>query len=331
MYYCGAEGGASALEPNIIRKPTGEELVAQCFAEDADSFLRQGVAFPDVFLCGSFFGRSPDTQAITIVHESVHAAGIATDPAYQPGCGLPLATGLTNPDSFAYFANDLMQPLPGISAPNVSEGEPRLPTVSVGNFRNHGAVSPENESPVAQEIPGLGIDMNTGLNIMELRGDISGHRPGIEYDFKRTKEVGIWKRVGESWQQIRYQPRGTEDDNTERDEDNTPTNNHIYSLDGPGLMDLSGPIPGAFGADEAVYKGSFVEFVHARMRPGSWTPVSNQFEWHTITWLEKVNGSWQRVAGANEIEEGSTFVGQGSPYGLGDFEVPQYPDGNIPA
>jgi len=328
LYHCGGEGAAE-LESNRITATTGEVLpVAECGQEDADSFIRaSGGALREVFLCGVFFRRSPEVQAMTIVHESVHAAGLESDPAYQPGCGLGLDVAMTNPDSFAFFAYDLMQPLPGATTPDRSTSEPRMPTVTIGNFRNRGPLSSENSCPVCPDLPGLGIDPSTGLNIMELRGDITGHRSEIEYDFKRTKEVAIWKHANGSWQMLRYQSRGTQDDNTERDEDVTVRNDHIYSIDGPGLPDLSEPIPGASAADEAVYRGSFVESVNARIRPGPWTPVSNEFQWHSVTWLEKVRGSWQRLPSANEIEPGGIIIGTALPYGPGDFELPNYEDG----
>ena len=56
-------------------------------------------------------------------------------------------------------------------------------------------------------------------------------------------------------------------------------------------------------------------------------PVSNQFEWHSVTWIEKVNGSWERSQGLNEIEPGHIFIGEGLPYGPGDYPLPNYEDG----
>ncbi len=327
LYHCGGEGAAE-LEPNPITLTTGEQQVAQCWQEDADAFIRARGPLPrDVFLCGPFFRRSPEVQAMTIVHESVHYAGRLGDLVYQPGCGVSLGTALINPDSYAYFAFDLMQPLEGARTPDQRTSEPQMPTVSVGNFRNTGPISPENHCPVCPELPGLGLDSNTFLNIMELRGDVTGHRPEIEYDFKRTKEVAIWKHANGDWQMLRYEPPGTEDDRSERDEDVTVRNNHIYSIDGPGLQDLYDPIPNADTADEAVYKGSFVESVNARIRPGPWVPVSNEFQWHTVTWIEKVRGSWERMGSANEIEPGGIIIGQGLPYGPGDYPMPNYEDG----
>jgi hypothetical protein len=331
IYVCGGEGAAE-MEATRMTTPSGDVLVADCLNEDADSFVRHGntTTFPQVFLCGVFFRRSPESQAMTIVHESVHAAGVLEDPAYQPGCGLALDVALTNPDSYAYFASDLMQPVRGAATPDVRTSEPQMPTVTVGNFRNNGVLSPENQCPVCPELPGLGLDSNTGLNIMELRGDISGHDSGLEYDFRRTKEVAIWKRAGGSWSMLRYQPPGTQDDNTERDEDVHVRNNHIYSIDGPGLFDLNDPIPDAATAEEAVYKGSFVESVNARRRPGPWMPVSNEFRWHTVTWLEKGRGgTWERLPGANEIEPGSIIIGEGLPYGPGDYVIPNW-EGGVP-
>ena len=106
------------------------------------------------------------------------------------------------------------------------------------------------------------------------------------------------------------------------DESLTPVNNHIYVEDGPGFTGLADPI-GDAAATEAVYKASFVETCNVKVGTGSWTKSSNEVAWHSITWLEKSGAAWSRTAGWNEIELNSTFVGTGSPYGLGDFNLPQ--------
>jgi hypothetical protein len=326
QYFCGGEGAAE-MQSNELRSKDGTVMVADCVVEDADSFVRKGggTTRKEVFLCGVFFRRSPEEQAMTLLHESVHAAGLLEDPAYQPGCGIALDTALINPDSYSYLANDLIQSLPSAKAPAGSkEPGPRLPTIAVGNFRNHGPLSPENQCPVCPDLPGLGLDQNTALNIMELRGDISEHRRGIEYDFKRSKERVIWRNTNNNWDLLDYLPPGTPDDATDRDEDLRPKNNHIYSIDGPGFEDVSNPLPGAAAASEAVYKGTYTDWVEARIRNGPWTKVSNDFDWHSITWLEKVGGAWRRKAGWNEIEAGKIMVGRALPYGPGDYVPPAH-------
>ena len=312
LYKCGAERGPAALEPIMLRGTDGQMRPANCLAEDAASLVSTDETLqPEVALCPAFFGRDPETQAVTIVHESVHAAGVHEDPAYQPGCGLALETALANPDSFAYLVRDLAT-LTG----NVTDTAARatLPSVSVGNFRNRGPVSDDNLSPLGREVPGLGPDVNTGLNIMEIRGDITGHRNGVQYEFRRTKEVAIWRKASGVWQRLRYVAPGTDDDMLNRDESLTPQNNHIYSMDGAGLEDLASPLrERTAGADEAVYKASFLESVEARVPPAGWTRVSNEFPWHTVTWLERGPGAWTRKAGKNELEAGPMTIGTDPP------------------
>ncbi len=198
-------------------------------------------------------------------------------------------------------------PTPAPAAPTPSAS---LPTVTLGNFRNSGDTHSENNCGLCP-LP-LGILATSGKNRMELRGVVSGHRAGVQYDFKRTKERATWKKVSDTWTQLSHVGPGADDDSHDQDEDLTPENNHIYVEDGPGFRSLSNPV-GDAGATEAVYKASFVEFVKARNGSGSWSKVSSDFNWHSISWLEKSGGSWRRKSSANEIETGSTTVGTGNP------------------
>jgi hypothetical protein len=332
VYHCGSEGGEAELAGMTVRDSTGASHAISCINEYAvtygqDAGTGHATTIPEVFLCAEFFRQSAEGQAITVVHESVHMAGLLDDIQYQPGCGMNLDNALRNPDSYAYFAGDLIAQLPstGAAAGSANPG-PNLPQVTVGHFRNSGDLSEENTCPVCADLPGLGLDAQTGLNIMEVRGDIDEHRRGVEYDFKRTKERAIWRSTGGQWELLQYDPPGTDDDHTDRDESLIPVNNHIYAIDGPGLPGLNQPGPGAAAAEEFVYKASFVEFVHARVRNGPWTPVSNEFRWHSITWLEKVNGIWRRKQGENEIEAGPRSIGTALPIGPVD-DVPMSPPG----
>jgi hypothetical protein len=332
IYHCGNEGGAAEMEGMTVRDSTGARTTIPCVSELAVTFGNgEGSTIREVFLCPDFFRQSPEGQAVTVLHESVHMAGILDDIQYQPGCGMNLANALRNPDSYAYLANDLIasvasaNPAPGSTTPG-----PALPQVTVGHFRNSGGLSEENHCPVCGNLPGLGLDANTFLNIMEVRGDIDQQRRGVQYDFKRTKERAIWRLSAGQWELLQYDPPGTDDDRTERDESLNPVNNHIYAIDGPGLQDIDRPGPGADTADEFVYKASFVEFVHARGRNGAWTPVSNEFRWHSVTWVEKVNGGWRRKQGYNEIEAGAISIGTALPIGPVD-DVPLSPPGTAVA
>jgi hypothetical protein len=189
---------------------------------------------------------------------------------------------------------------------------PPLPTISIGNFRNTGATSAENTCVSCPRT--LGVPAAAGQNTMELRGDIAGARPGIEYDFRRTKERTVWKKVAGAWSVVKHAPAGTPDDENNDDEYRTPVNNHIYVIDTPGFDIFTNPVPDA-RATEAVYKASFVEICNARDTFAAWTLRSNAFEWHSTTWLEKVGADWRRKAGAgaNEIAPGRIPVGSGNP------------------
>ena len=313
-YFCAPETGPAVLEPVVLHSASGRRREAECVIEDADSWPRKDgqSTDPEVVLCRSFFKRDPDEQALTIVHESVHAAGLLGDPKYEPGCGLSLEVALQNPDSFAYLAADLMR-LTGSSA----DPGPRssLPTVFVGNFRNRGPVSDDNASEVGEQIPGLGPDGNTGLNLMELRGDVTGRTKGVQFEFRRTKEVAIWRKEAGAWTRVHHVPAGTDDNLLNRDESLSPRNQHIYAIDGPGLDNLGQPLGPAHtpGAEEAFYKASFVESVEARVPPAGWTRVSNEFAWHSITWLERSGeGAWTRKAAGNENRARRDHRGQRS-------------------
>ncbi len=321
IYVCGTEGGAAELGGVTIRLQDGRTYTSPCLTENASSAGLTngsgGVEFSrEVALCPQFFRTSPVEQAITLVHESVHSAGVLEDPRYQPGCGLDAATALRNPDSYAYLASDLLDAgaTSAAKAPAGSkEAGDGMPQVTIGNFRNSGALSAENRCEVCADLPGLGLDANTFLNIMEVRGDISGHRANIEYDFKRSKDRAIWRLDGTGWTLLNRATAGTADDRFQSDEFLTPVDNHIYAVDGPGLERRHAPIPNAASAQEAVYIGTYVETVEARRGNGAWTTVSNAFPWHSVTWIENVGGSWQRKAGENRIEPGAIVIGDTPP------------------
>ena len=185
-----------------------------------------------------------------------------------------------------------------------------LPTVVLGHFRNSGSTSAENNCALCPQT--LGVRTTGGQNFMELRGDISSHTSSAQYDFKRSKERATWKKVSGAWTQITHVGPGASDDAHDTDEDLTQQNNHIYVIDGPGFPGLSNPISDA-SATEAVYKASFVEWVNVKVGTGSWSKSSNDFDWHSTTWLEKVGGNWRRKSGKNEIDTGSATVGTGNP------------------
>jgi len=286
---------------------------------------QQWEARQETFVCPLFFENGPDTQTMTIIHEWIHQAIPQSEiDEYDPKCGkLAKDTALGNPDSYTYLAFNLAS---GHAAANAG-----APSVSIGNFRNSGSPTPENRCVSCTQIPTLGVDPGSGENFMELTGEIVGHQPGALYDFKRTKEVAIWMETQGSWQRAKYDPPGSLDDASADDEDTAPKNNRIYSIDGPGLH---APLPsvGDPSIDGGVYKGNFIETVNVKVGDGPWTPGSNNFLWHSITWFERgSDGVLKRTPSNNEIEPGHISIGPAAlPFGPGDYNVPIYEDG-VPA
>jgi len=128
----------------------------------------------------------------------------------------------------------------------------------------------------------------------------------VSYDIKRTKERATWSKTGSTWQQDTHVGPGADDDSHDGDEDLTPSvDEHIYVIDTPGFNSSI-----SF-ADEAVYKASFVEFVNIKLGSSGWIKCSDDYEWHSITWLEdNGSGTWRRkTSEPNEITPGSTTVG----------------------
>lgn len=132
----------------------------------------------------------------------------------------------------------------------------------------------------------------------------------VSYDIKRTKERATWRKdAGAPWKQDNNHVGPGEDDDTlngvvyNDDEDLTPSSSdHIYSEDWPGFGLLSA-VP-----DEVVYKASFIEWNTIGL--GGWKRCSDDYPWHSITWLENTGSGWQRKAGAsNEIAPGAITVG----------------------
>jgi hypothetical protein len=261
----------------------------------------------ETYLCPLFFEQGPIYQATTLIHEWVHRVipESETD-KYDPKCdGMKLATALENPDSYALLARDLAEGRVGAVAAQ--------PAVTIGNFRNSGAVTAENRCVSCPQIPSLGIDPAHGANFMEVRGDISEHRPDALYDFKRTKEVAIWMRIKGAWESKEYSAPGTLDDASWDDEDVVPKDNRIYSIDGPGgHMPIPMAVPPAI--EGGVYKGNFVESVNVKVGDGPWTQSSNLFEWHSMTTFERgADGIMRRTPKNNEIEPGHIPIGSAPP------------------
>ena len=63
-----------------------------------------------------------------------------------------------------------------------------------------------------------------------------------------------------------------------------------------------------------IYKGNFIESVNVKVGSGPWTPSSNLFEWHSVTWFERGDDDLlRRTPGKNEIEPGHISIGPDPP------------------
>jgi len=170
--------------------------------------------------------------------------------------------------------------------------------LSAANFRTSGSLSTDDNCRASAYIGRLGLDTTSGRNMMELRGDVAGHRPGTVYDFKRTIEQASWSAVSDSgpWQVRSHKPAGSSDDANDSDEDLDPgQSGHLYVVDAPGPY-FDSPAFGHRDARHYVYAATFVEWVIAKVPGGSWQKVSDDFDWHSVSTLVKVGDQWRRDA-----------------------------------
>jgi hypothetical protein len=242
---------------------------------------------------------STSTDELRVARDTPHSSGgdvVTGSSAVPAGGGTPAPAG---------GGSGAPAPTPA-PAPAPPAAAPAVPSVSIGNFRNTGNTSADNSCPLCPIA--LGPSGTDGTNGMELRGDVTGHVATAQYDFKRTKERGTWKKVGGTWSQVTHVGPGADDDSHNSDESLTPASNHIYVIDTPGFNSLANPV-GDASATEAVYKASFIETCNVKVGAGAWAQSSNSVEWHSISWLEKTGGTWQRKAGSSEIATGTTAVG----------------------
>jgi len=161
----------------------------------------------------------------------------------------------------------------------------------------------------------LGPLPDSGINQMEIQGVVIGHRPDAEYRFNRDRQTKEWYRANGTWQHLeRPDSKPTNDNKHRKDEDDHPDNDHIYSIDAPGLIgplaDNGGfmvPVPANVRSSvtDVVFMMNATERVEVRVAAGAWTKAAPDLEWFTVTWLEKVNGRWQRKPQMNTISTGS--------------------------
>ena len=161
----------------------------------------------------------------------------------------------------------------------------------------------------------LGPLPDSGINQMEIQGVVIGHRPDAEYRFNRDRQTKEWYRANGTWQHLqRPDPKPTGDNTHRKDEDDHPDNDHIYSIDTPGLegplTDNGGfmvPVPANVRSSvtDVVFMMNATERAEVRVAGGAWTKAAADLDWFTVSWLEKVNGRWQRKPDMNTISTGS--------------------------
>jgi hypothetical protein len=161
----------------------------------------------------------------------------------------------------------------------------------------------------------LGPLPDSGINQMEIQGVVIGHRPDAEYRFNRDRQTKEWYRANGTWQHLqRPDPKPTGDNKHRKDEDDHPDNDHIYSIDTPGLIGpltnnggFMVPVPANVRSSvtDVVFMMNATERVEVRVGTGAWTKAAPDLDWFTVSWLEKVNGRWQRKADMNMISSGS--------------------------
>lgn len=191
-----------------------------------------------------------------------------------------------------------------------------IPVVQL-EFRNNGSFSPDNQSQLIVDGNVDSLDLgplpDSGINQMEIRGVVIGHRPDAEYRFGRLRVTKEWYRNNDRWQYLNPPDlKPTNDKTHNKDEDDHPDNDHIYSFDTPGLVGPLGnppfmasvPPPERSSVTEAVFMMNATEKAEVRVARGPWTK-SAELEWFTVTWLEKVSGQWRRKPDMNTISAGS--------------------------
>jgi hypothetical protein len=182
-------------------------------------------------------------------------------------------------------------------------------------FRSAGPFSPDNRAQLI--VDGnvdslqLGLLPDSGINQMEIRGVVTGHRPDAEYRFNRDRQTRKWYRANGTWHRMWDDSKTTNDNTHNKDEDDHPDNDHIYSFDAPGLVGPLGnppiltsvPFADRSSVTEVVFMMSATEKAEVRVGGGPFTKAA-ELEWFTVTWLEKVDGQWSRKPQMNTISEG---------------------------
>lgn len=164
--------------------------------------------------------------------------------------------------------------------------------------------------------PSGGFSYSIGYEFI-VKPDNIGAEPGVNFDITRQIAKKYFRWDGAAWQQALLPwesfnaDDSSTDDNYASDEDNDPTNNHIYSLDGPGLTNNNGL------ALEFVGKLNFKEFVRVRfdgIRPfgenSDGSRCSDKEFWHAHYWVEGNGTSYSQKSGkTNSVGTGHINLG----------------------
>jgi hypothetical protein len=184
----------------------------------------------------------------------------------------------------------------------------RTPSVNTWDFMNTGSTSNDNCCAVCPI--DLGVDSMSAQgyhNGMELRVYMLNHEAGASYDIKRTKHRKVSQRIGGTWSTVAEVGPGADDDSSNRDECLTPTfsmvGDYIYSTDAPGFRTRANPVNVAPAATDVAYIANFTESVRIT-HGGTTTDDPTTFDWHSVSWATKVNGSWEFNTANSEIEPG---------------------------
>lgn len=175
-----------------------------------------------------------------------------------------------------------------------------FPTVAL-SFRNSGALSADNSVNIASITTlGLVVAGTRFRNVMELEGTISPSKfTCASYDFKRILKTDAELFVNGVKTVIRA--AGASDDSHNTDEDLTPKNDHIYSVDGPspGI----GPNSAGSNGDTRALRAKFTEWVECKVK-GKTKKCSSDFDWCFVMSFKHSGGNWVRD-GANNVQSGT--------------------------
>jgi hypothetical protein len=249
-------------------------------------------------------------------HELLTGNGAASPTAQRLQLGLRVVFPAEMKEMRERFLQALRNQFSAFHPQGSGPSDGKIPRLLL-EFRNSGHLSWDNKCPSRILVPstGLGLDHRNGLNYMEIRGNVIGHRSDATYQFRRTRETGKWYHLGnDTWKQWDYDPPGTDDDGNDSDEFLFPEHHHIYVIDTPGFVAIppGGPSPTepgyidvqTYGVTEYVYIMNAVETVEVKVGTGTWRQIG-QLEWYTVTWLEKADGLWRRKPNLNYIRTGS--------------------------